>query len=136
MHGLIIALISGLVFGAGLVLSDMVNPVKVQDFLDPWGSWDPSLAYVLGGALAVTLCASHFIMQRKTPLLTDRFHLTVNTRIDGRLILGAGIFGVGWGLSGYCPGPGLISAIMHPNEAILFLPALVIGGWIGGRFMT
>ena len=134
MHRLIIALMSGLVFGFGLVISDMVNPVKVQDFLDPFGNWDASLAFVMGGAVAVTLFTTHFIMKRKTPLFSDRFYMAVKTSIDRRLILGASFFGIGWGLSGYCPGPGIINAMINPSEAMVFLPALIIGGWIGQRY--
>ena len=128
---LIIALLLVLMFGAGLVISEMVNPVKVQDFLDPFGNWDPSLAFVMGGAVVVTLFTSRFIMKRKTPIFADRFYMAVKTSIDGRLILGASLFGVGWGLSGYCPGSGIINATINPAEAMVFLPALVIGGWIG-----
>jgi len=134
MKRIIIALISGLIFGAGLVISEMVNPVKVQDFLDLFGNWDPSLAFVMGGAVAVTLFSSRFIMKRKTPIFAERFYMAVTTSIDSRLILGASIFGMGWGLSGYCPGPGIINAMINPTEAMMFLPALVIGGWIGQRY--
>jgi len=134
MQRLIIALISGAIFGAGLVISEMVNPVKVQDFLDPFGNWDASLAFVMGGAVAVTLFTSRFIMKRKNPIFADRFYMAVKTSIDGRLILGASLFGIGWGLSGYCPGPGIINAMINSAEAMVFLPALVIGGWIGQRY--
>jgi uncharacterized membrane protein YedE/YeeE len=134
MKRIIIALISGLIFGAGLVISEMVNPVKVQDFLDFFGNWDPSLAFVMGGAVVVTLFSSRFIMKRKTPIFAERFYMAVTTSIDSRLILGASLFGIGWGLSGYCPGPGIINAMINPTEAMMFLPALVIGGWIGQRY--
>jgi uncharacterized membrane protein YedE/YeeE len=134
MKRIIIALISGLIFGAGLVISEMVNPVKVQDFLDLFGNWDPSLAFVMGGAVAVTLFSSRFIMKRKTPIFAERFYMAVTTSIDSRLILGASLFGIGWGLSGYCPGPGILNAMINPTEAMMFLPALVIGGWIGQRY--
>ena len=136
MQRLIIALMSGLIFGAGLVISEMVNPVKVQNFLDPFGNWDASLAFVMGGAVAVTLFTSRFIMKRKTPIIADRFYMAVKNTIDARLIFGAGVFGIGWGLSGYCPGPGLINAMINPTEAMLFLPALIVGGWIGQRYST
>ncbi|MDC9719511.1 MAG: YeeE/YedE family protein [Gammaproteobacteria bacterium] len=134
MKRIIIALISGLIFGAGLVISEMVNPVKVQRFLDLFGNWDSSLAFVMGGAVAVTLVTSRFIVKRKTPWFADRFYMAVKTNIDSRLILGASLFGLGWGLSGYCPGPGIINAMINPAEAVLFLPALIIGGWIGQRY--
>ncbi len=134
MQRIIIALISGLIFGAGLVISEMVKPVKVQDFLDIFGNWDPSLAFVMGGAVAVTLISSRFIMKRKAPLFADHFYMAVKTSLDGRLFLGASLFGIGWGLSGYCPGPGILNALINPTEAMVFLPALVAGGWIGQHF--
>ncbi|CAI8319914.1 MAG: YeeE/YedE family protein [Gammaproteobacteria bacterium] len=134
MQRLIIALTSGLIFGAGLVISEMANPVKVQNFLDPFGHWDPSLAFVMGGAVMVTLGTSRFIMKRKTPIFADQFYISLKTSIDRRLIIGASLFGIGWGLSGYCPGPGIINAVINPIEALVFLPALVIGGWIGQRY--
>jgi hypothetical protein len=134
MQRIIIALISGLIFGAGLVISEMVNPTKVQNFLDLFGNWDSSLAFVMGGAVAVTLVTSRFILKRKTPIFAERFYMAVKTSIDARLILGASLFGLGWGLSGYCPGPGLLNAMINPGEAVVFLPALIIGGWIGQRY--
>jgi hypothetical protein len=134
MQRIIIALISGLIFGAGLVISEMVNPTKVQDFLDLFGNWDSSLAFVMGGAVAVTLVTSRFILKRKTPIFADRFYMAVKTSIDARLVLGASLFGLGWGLSGYCPGPGILNAMINPAEAVVFLPALIIGGWIGQRY--
>lgn len=134
MNRIIIALISGILFGAGLVLSQMVNPEKVQGFLDLFGNWDPSLILVMGGAVAVTLVTSRFILKRKTPIFADRFYMAMKSNIDGRLVLGAVLFGMGWGLSGYCPGPGLVNAMINPSEAIVFIPALIIGGWIGQKY--
>lgn len=134
MNRVIIALISGILFGAGLVLSEMVNPLKVQGFLDLFGNWDPSLALVMGGAVAVTLVTSRFILRRKTPIFADRFYMAMTSNIDTRLILGAVLFGTGWGLSGYCPGPGLVNAMINPAEALIFIPALIIGGFIGQKF--
>jgi len=134
MNRVIIALISGILFGAGLVLSEMVNPLKVQGFLDLFGNWDPSLALVMGGAVAVTIVTSRFILRRKTPVFADRFYMAMTSNIDTRLILGAVLFGTGWGLSGYCPGPGLVNAMINPAEALIFIPALIIGGFIGQKF--
>jgi uncharacterized membrane protein YedE/YeeE len=131
MQRLITALIAGIIFGAGLVVSEMVNPVKVQGFLNIFGNWDPSLILVMGGAVVVTLISSRFILRRVAPMFTDSFELPVSTIIDRRLILGAVLFGLGWGLSGYCPGPGLVNALINPNEAMVFIPALLIGAWIG-----
>lgn len=131
MQSIITALIAGIIFGAGLVVSEMVNPVKVQGFLNIFGNWDPSLILVMGGAVVVTLISSRFILRRVAPMFTDSFELPVSTIIDRRLILGAVLFGLGWGLSGYCPGPGLVNALINPNEAMVFIPALLIGAWIG-----
>jgi uncharacterized membrane protein YedE/YeeE len=131
MQRLITALIAGIIFGAGLVLSEMVNPEKVQGFLNIFGSWDPSLILVMGGAVVVTLISSRFILRRTAPVFADSFKLPISTIIDRRLILGAVLFGLGWGLSGYCPGPGLVNALINPNEAMVFIPALLIGAWIG-----
>lgn len=133
MNRIIIALISGILFGAGLVLSEMVNPVKVQGFLDLFGNWDPSLVLVMGGAVGVTLVTSRFILKRPTPIFADRFYMAMKSTIDARLVLGAVLFGAGWGLAGYCPGPGLLNAMINPTEAIVFIPALIIGGWIGQK---
>ncbi|MDP6968166.1 MAG: YeeE/YedE family protein [Gammaproteobacteria bacterium] len=131
MQRVIIALLAGIIFGAGLVLAEMVNPIKVQGFLDLFGNWDPSLILVMGGAVTITLLSSRFILRRTKPILADRFHTPVRSLVDRRLILGAVLFGIGWGLSGYCPGPGLINAMINPTEAMVFIPALIIGGWIG-----
>ena len=133
MQRILIALVSGLIFGAGLVISEMVNPVKVQNFLDLFGNWDPSLAVVMGGAVGVTLISSRFILKRKTPIFAERFYMALKTSVDSRLFIGASLFGIGWGLSGYCPGPGLVNALINPSEALVFLPALVIGGFIGQK---
>lgn len=133
MQRILIALVSGLIFGAGLVISEMVNPVKVQNFLDLFGNWDPSLAFVMGGAVGVTLISSRFILKRKTPIFAERFYMALKTSVDSRLIIGASLFGIGWGLSGYCPGPGIVNALINPSEALVFLPALVIGGFIGQK---
>ena len=133
MQRILIALVSGLIFGAGLVISEMVNPVKVQNFLDLFGNWDPSLAFVMGGAVGVTLISSRFILKRKTPIFAERFYMAVKTSVDSRLFIGASLFGIGWGLSGYCPGPGIVNALINPSEALVFLPALVIGGFIGQK---
>jgi hypothetical protein len=133
MQRILIALVSGLIFGAGLVISEMVNPVKVQNFLDLFGNWDPSLAFVMGGAVGVTLISSRFILKRKTPIFAERFYMALKTSVDSRLFIGASLFGIGWGLSGYCPGPGIVNALINPSEALVFLPALVIGGFIGQK---
>jgi uncharacterized membrane protein YedE/YeeE len=106
---------SGLIFGLGLVISGMVDPQRVLGFLDIAGTWDPTLAFVMGGALAVTFVGYRWVMKRQAPLAAERFTLPERTDIDPRLIVGAALFGAGWGLGGYCPGPALT--------------ALTVGGW-------
>ena len=90
----------------------------------------------MGGAVMVTLGTSRFIMKRKTPIFVDQFYITLKTSIDSHLVIGASLFGIGWGLSGYYPGPSIINVIINPIEALVFLPALVISGWIGQRYTS
>ena len=101
---ILINLIAGILFGLGLLVSGMANPAKVLNFLDLAGMWDPSLAFVMAGAIAVTLPGYRLVFRRSAPLLSDRFRLPTSTAIDYRLILGAAVFGIGWGRSGFCPG--------------------------------
>lgn len=124
----LLALAAGLVFGFGLALSHMVDPSKVIAFLDVVGAWDPSLALVMGGALLVTTLAFPLILRRRAPWFDMAFHLPTRSDIDGRLIGGAALFGLGWGLSGYCPGPAVAALAINPNEALLFLAAVIAGG--------
>ncbi len=119
--------LAGMVFGFGLALSGMTHPEKVLNFLDMAGAWDASLLFVLGGAVGVTLLSFRFILRMEKPLLAERFFVTKETRIDRPLVLGAILFGVGWGISGYCPGPA-IALIASPNwELWAFLPAAILG---------
>ncbi len=123
----IAALASGLLFGLGLAVSQMVNPKKVQAFLDVTGDWDPSLALVMGGALAVTAIAFRFVLKRKGPVFGGHFTLPAVVHIDRKLLAGAAIFGAGWGLAGYCPGPAL-AALSRPSvEATAFVIAMLAG---------
>lgn len=124
---LITALLIGAVFGAGLTISQMVNPAKVQNFLDVTGNWDPSLALVMGGALMVTLPAFAWLRKRAKPVLEAGFSWPTRSDVDGRLLLGATLFGVGWGLAGFCPGPALASASFGAWETILFVAAMIVG---------
>ncbi len=119
--------LAGLVFGFGLALSGMTHPEKVLGFLDVAGSWDASLLFVLGGAVGVTLLTFRFVLKLKRPVLAERFVITKETHIDRPLIVGAILFGIGWGVSGYCPGPA-IALIASPNwELWAFLPAAILG---------
>jgi hypothetical protein len=105
----------------------MTKPSKVVGFLDLFGAWDPSLAFVMIGAIAVHLAAFLLVKRRAAPFFDGRFHLPTRKEVDARLVLGAAIFGVGWGLGGFCPGPGLVSAAGGSAAAIAFVVAMTAG---------
>jgi uncharacterized protein len=130
---LFIAFISGLLFGFGLLVSHMSNPDKVLNFLDITGSWDPSLIFVMSGALAVAVPGFFWVRRRGRPLLEPVFHLAQKTRVDRALLLGAAVFGIGWGLSGYCPAPIVINFALFNPEAIYMLCSFAIGSWLAHR---
>lgn len=121
------ALGSGTVFGFGLSLSGMLNPLRVQGFLDIFGNWDPSLAFVLGGAVLVTVGGVQIMKHMRHPLLSDTFEVPKKRQIDAPLILGSALFGFGWGLGGLCPGPALASLSMGSPHTILFVIAMLVG---------
>ena len=121
------ALLSGLIFGLGLLLSGMGNPAKVQNFLDFSGQWDPSLALVMGGAIAIGLLAFTWAKTRSKALLGDLMQLPAGQSIDKRLITGSAMFGVGWGLAGFCPGPALMNLATLQPEVWLFVAAMLVG---------
>ena len=123
----IAAALAGLVFGLGLGISQMVNPAKVLAFLDIAGDWDPSLAFVMGGAVAVSAIAFHFVLRRPRPLLAPEFPAPNRGGINSRLVGGAAVFGIGWGLVGFCPGPAIASLAYGHAESVTFLAALVLG---------
>lgn len=124
------ALIAGLVFGLGLVISGMADPAKVQNFLDVFGTWDPSLAFVMGGAIAVTLPGFRLVAQRGRPLFDERFRLPTRSDLDAPLLGGAALFGIGWGLGGFCPGPALTALPLAAPGTLIFVPAMLIGMWL------
>ena len=124
---IVMALLAGLVFGIGLILSGMTDPAKVQGFLDLAGWWDPSLAFVMGGAILVGMAVFPFAMRRDRTLLGDIMRLPTATGIDRRLVLGALAFGAGWGLAGFCPGPALASLASGRSEVWLFTGAMLAG---------
>jgi uncharacterized membrane protein YedE/YeeE len=124
---ILMALIAGLLFGLGLILSGMTDPSKVIGFLDLTGKWDPSLAFVMGGAVLVGLAAFQFIGTRQQSLLGEVMQLPTARRIDRRLVLGGLTFGVGWGLAGYCPGPALVSLAYGGSKPFLFVGAMLLG---------
>jgi uncharacterized protein len=129
--GVLAALLSGLLFGAGLVVSQMVDPTKVQHFLDfagiVGGAWDPSLAFVMGGALAVTAPGYWLVLRRKAPLAASSFQIPTRRDIDAKLLVGSALFGIGWGLAGYCPGPAIASLAFGRLETAVFVIAMLAG---------
>ncbi|HEV7319101.1 MAG TPA: YeeE/YedE family protein [Ensifer sp.] len=128
-------LVSGVVFGFGLSLSGMLDPARVRAFLDITGNWNPSLAFVLGGAVLVSALGVLVTRRLKHPLFDTIFHLPAHRTIDGRLIAGSAIFGIGWGLVGLCPGPALASLSLGLPATILFVAAMVIGMLIHDRLV-
>lgn len=124
---LLFSLLSGLVFGIGLLISGMSNPAKVLGFLDLAGSWDPSLALVMGGAILVAMPAFWLARRRRTALLGDTMQLSTAQAIDRRLLLGSLAFGAGWGIAGFCPGPALVSLLTWLPQAWMFAGAMLLG---------
>ena len=123
----IAALAAGLIFGLGLILSGMTDPSKVIGFLDLAGRWDPSLAFVMGGAVLVGMVAFRFARGREKSLLGDVMRLPTARQVDRRLVLGGLAFGTGWGLAGYCPGPALVAAAQGGTQALIFVAAMLAG---------
>jgi uncharacterized membrane protein YedE/YeeE len=121
MTRLITALIIGSIFGAGLAIAGMLNPSKVVGFLDVFGDWDPSLAFVMGGGVLVNAIGHRFVMKRKAPIQCATFSMPTSTNIDKPLVIGSVIFGMGWGLAGLCPGPVVASLLSEwPSDAAVF----------------
>lgn len=133
MKNLLPALTAGLLFGFGLVISGMSSPEKVLGFLSLGPNWDASLALVMGGALLVTVPGFAWLRRRGRPLLAPSFAQPAHAPLDRPLILGALMFGIGWGLAGYCPGPALVSAGLGVASALLFVPAMLLGAWLAKR---
>jgi uncharacterized protein len=123
----VFSLLAGVIFGAGLTLSDMVNPARVSNFLDFAGSWDPTLMFVMAGGLAVTTLGYKFIFPRSSPLVDEKFHLPTQRQIDLPLVGGAALFGVGWGLAGICPGPALADLVTLDPKVLAFVAAMLVG---------
>ncbi len=122
-----IAFAIGLVFGLGIAVSGMANPAKVLNFFDVAGTWDPSLAFVMGGALAVALPGYRLVLKRRAPVAAAKFHLPGATRIDAPLIAGSAIFGLGWGIAGFCPGAALPALGTGRVEVFIFVAAMSVG---------
>ncbi|ETX11678.1 sulfur transport [Roseivivax halodurans JCM 10272] len=125
--------LSGLVFGLGLIVSGMANPAKVLNFLDVFGTWDPSLAFVMGGASLTAFLGYRLAWRREAPALATAFDLPTSRAIDGALIGGAAIFGIGWGIGGFCPGPALTALPMLAPGTLVFVPAMLVGLTLGTR---
>lgn len=124
----------GALFGAGLALGGMTDPRVVLAFLDLAGAWDPRLMFVMAGGLAVSALGVTLARRRGKPFLAERLQLPTARDLDARLIGGAALFGVGWGVAGYCPGPGLAALAINPTEALVFVPALIAGSMLAKRF--
>ena len=121
------ALLSGLVFGLGLIVSGMANPAKVLGFLDLAGAWDPSLAFVMGGAILVGFFAFLIAKKRTRSFIGAEMKLPTASAIDKRLLTGSALFGAGWGVAGFCPGPGLVALGMGEPKALVFVAAMLVG---------
>ncbi len=130
----LVAFGSGVLFAVGLVISGMTQPSKVVGFLDFFGNWDPSLAFVMGGAVVINAILYRFVAKRNRPFFGPKFHLPTRSDLDWRLIAGGGLFGVGWGLAGYCPGPGLTSLASLQSPAIVFVVAMTAGMFLYSVF--
>ena len=125
--GKLTVFISGLLFGAGLTVSGMVNPMKILNFLDITGQWDASLIFVMAAGLFVTLIGYQITFKRNAPLFASSFKLPTLNHIDPKLLIGAALFGLGWGLSGFCPGPAVASLVFGNRESYVFVGAMAIG---------
>jgi len=124
---LLSALISGLLFGVGLIVSEMVNPARVQGFLNIFGNWDPTLAFVMGGALCVTIPVMTLLKKKEQPVFGTKFEWPTRADVDNKLIIGAAMFGAGWGATGFCPGPALVSIGTFSGDVFLFVGAMLAG---------
>ena len=128
---IITALGAGAIFGAGLALAGMLNPAKVVGFLDIFGMWDPSLGLVMAGGILVNATGHYFVMKRHRPMFNTCFELPTSNHIDRPLLIGSAIFGIGWGLAGYCPGPVVASLLLQPADMLPFLVTLLAGAFAG-----
>jgi uncharacterized membrane protein YedE/YeeE len=131
----LVALLAGTVFGFGLAMSGMTDTAKVLGFLDLFGNWVPDLAFVMGGAVCVTLVAFRFVLKRPTPVLAKAFSLPASTVVDGRLLGGAGLFGIGWGVYGYCPGPAISALVYLDTHTFIFVAAMFAGMALAARLL-
>jgi uncharacterized protein len=126
MMGMILSLVGGMIFSVGLVISGMINPDKILGFLDVFGKWDYSLAFVMGGAVIFNLISFRIVTQRK-PLFNTKHFLPSTLIIDKKLVIGSALFGIGWGILGICPGPGIVNLITLNTTAFLFVGSMSLG---------
>lgn len=132
MH-ILFGLLAGLLFGLGLVISGMADPAKVLNFLDIAGTWDPSLAFVMGGATTITWVGYRIVFARARPMLASQFNMPAQHRIDRLLLVGAALFGIGWGIGGFCPGPAWVALPLMAPGTLIFMIAMFLGLWLGRR---
>lgn len=121
------ALLAGFLFSLGLAISDMINPEKVKAFLDIFGSWNPSLIFVMIGAIAVHFLTYKSIRKRQSPLFSMHWHVPHKTEITKSLVIGSALFGIGWGLAGFCPGPAVTSLAFSNTDVLIFVLSMIIG---------
>ncbi len=133
MKTALVSLIAGLLFGAGLALGGMTDPGKVIAFLDVAGQWDPSLGFVMGSALLITFPVFAWVRRAGKPLLAERFQLPTRKDLDPQLLIGAALFGIGWGIAGLCPGPAIANLAAGSPQILLFVAAMVGGMWLRDR---
>ena len=126
----LVSSMAGIIFGVGLVISEMINPEKVLGFLDLFGNWDPSLAFVMIGALVVSSPLFHIIKKKEKPIFAENFNYSNNKNINNRLIIGSALFGAGWGLIGLCPGPAISSIALLDIHSITFVIVMFVGFYL------
>ncbi len=127
MKALATSVFCGFIFGLGLIISGMSNPARVLNFLDWSSNWDATLAFVMGGAIAIAAPGIYWVRKRQGPVFTDKFDIPSSTKIDTKLVLGAAIFGIGWGIGGFCPGPGVVALATLQPDVVLFVVAMLAG---------
>ena len=127
MRTALTSIVSGTLFGAGLALGGMTDPARVRGFLDIFGDWDPTLAFVMGGAVIVMAIAWQFVPRLAKPVFAGEFHLPTKSDLTPRLVGGAALFGIGWGIAGLCPGPGIAALVIEPAAAAIFVVAMLAG---------
>lgn len=135
MNVIIASLLSGLLFGFGLIVSGMSNPARVLNFLDFSANWDATLAFVMGGAIAIAAPGIYWVRKRNKPLFADNFDIPTSKVIDSKLITGSAMFGIGWGISGFCPGPAVVAIASLQSDVLLFVGAMVVG-MLAQHFVT